>query len=107
MTNTIDTSVSTSGDAFQAMLLDSERVFQIFVAGGDVPTVHTLLPETTLIMVAVSADVSSVGIFRGEEFDGSKTFPFTPSYFPLNVPGGARILHIVAPTDTVVVIQEN
>ncbi|TBY57983.1 hypothetical protein E0H39_29650 [Rhizobium leguminosarum bv. viciae] len=108
MAHTIPTAVSSLGDAFEAMLLDSERVTQIEIA-ADATVTHELREDTTLVEIFVPADASasSVAVFRGDVFNPAKAWPLVPGYIPRNVPGGSRTLIFTAAADAIVTIQEN
>ena len=106
MANTIDSAVSTTGDAFQAVLLDSSRVTSIDVS-ADATVTHELREETTLLFIAVGLDAVGASVFRGDAFDASKAWPLSPGYHPFGVPGGSRSLHFSASADTVITVLEN
>lgn len=108
MTNTIDTAVSTVGDAFQALTLDSARVSTHSVASLSSDTLHDLGEDTTLIMISVGTEGAGVLVYRGDGFTTSKAWHLRPGDHPFNVPGGSRTLRFRAVDElTTVKILEN
>ncbi|RVG70904.1 hypothetical protein [Sinorhizobium meliloti] len=107
-TNAIETSITTLGDSIQALLLDSERVFTKSVASTSTDTVHELDQDTTLIMLSVGTEGSGVLVFRGDVYNGAKSWHLRPGDHPYNVPKGPRTLRFRAVDEaTTVKILEN
>jgi len=111
MANTIPTAVSALGDAFEAMLLDTERVTKVSVTSTTQDVVHELRGDTTLVVLNVGNSSAGVLVCRLEgAFDGARDWLLQPGQHPLNVPGGIRKLRFRAladETETTVRIQEN
>ncbi|MGN8152529.1 hypothetical protein ACTJK5_09670 [Agrobacterium sp. 22094] len=111
MAHTIPTAVSALGDAFQAMLLDSERVTKISVTSTTEDVVHELKVGTTLVVLNVDSGSAGVLVCRLDDaFDDERAWLLQPGQHPLNVPGGIRTLRFRAladETESTVRIQEN
>lgn len=108
MANTIPTAVSSLGDSFECIVLDSERVSTLSVASTSADTVHELGETTTLIMVSVGTEGGGVYIVRADAFDSAKSWHLRPGDHPFNVAGGSRTLRFRAVDEpTAVKILEN
>ena len=108
MANTIPTAVSSLGDSFECMSLDSARVSTHSVTSTSADTVHELGETTTLIMVSVGTEGSGVLVYRGDIFSGAKSWHLRPGDHPFNVAGGSRTLRFRAvDAATTVKILEN
>lgn len=111
MANTIPTAVSALGDAFEAMLLDSERVTKVSVTSTTTDAVHELRDDTTLVVLNVDSSAAGVLVCRLDDpFDDTRDWLLQPGQHPLGVPGGIRTLRFRAladETEAVVRIQEN
>ncbi|OHV83654.1 hypothetical protein [Rhizobium sp. LCM 4573] len=108
MANTIPTAVSSLGDSFECIVLDSARVSTLSVASTSADTVHELGETTTLMMVSVGTEGSGVLVYRGDVFNGAKSWHLRPGDHPFNVAGGSRTLRFRAvDTATTTKILEN
>jgi len=108
MANTIPTAVSSLGDSFECIVLDSDRVSTLSVGSTSTETVHELAQATTLIMVSVGTEGSGVYVYRGDVFTAPKSWHLRPGDHPFNVAGGERTLRFRAADEaTVVKILEN
>ncbi len=108
MANTIPTAVSSLGDAFEAMLLDSDRVSKLSVASSSADSVIELSDTTTLIMIYAAATVE---VLRGDLWSDAHSWPLITGYHPWNVPAGERTIRFRLPAGVsapaVVKILEN
>lgn len=108
MANTIPTAVSSLGDSFECIVLDSDRVSTLSVNSPAADTVHDLGQTTTLIMVSVGAEGSGVLIYRGDVYSAPKAWHLRPGDHPFNAAGGERTLRFRAIDEaTAVKILEN
>ena len=108
MANTIDTAVSSLGDSFECIVLASENVSTLSVGSSSADTVHELGGTTTLIMVSVGTEGSGVLVYRGDVFNGAKSWHLRPGDHPFNVAKGERTLRFRAVDEaTAVKILEN
>lgn len=108
MANTIPTAVSSLGDSFECIVLDSARVSTLSVASTSADTVHELGETTTLIMVSVGTEGSGVYVYRGDVYAAPKAWHLRPGDHPFNVAGGSRTLRFRAVDEpTAVKILEN
>lgn len=95
MANTIPTAVSSLGDSFECIVLDSARVSTISVASPSADTVHELGETTTLGMIFAA---STVEVVRGSAWNAQKSWVLVAGYHPFNLAGGERILRFRLPT---------
>ena len=108
MANTIDTAVSSLGDSFECIVLDSDRVSTLLVASTSVDTMHPLGGTTTLIMLSIGAEGSGVYVYRGDVYASAKAWHLRPGDHPFNVAGGERTLRFRAVNEaTTAKILEN
>lgn len=108
MANTIPTAVSSLGDSFECIVLDSARVSTLSAASTSADTVHELGETTTLIMVSVGTEGNGVYVYRGDVFAAAKSWHLRPGDHPFNVAGGSRTLRFRALDEvTTVKILEN
>ncbi|WP_107675023.1 hypothetical protein [Agrobacterium sp. LAD9] len=105
MANTIPTAVSSLGDSFECIVLDSARVSTLSVASTSADTVHELGETTTLGMIYAA---SSVEVVRADAWDAARSWTLLAGYHPFNLAGGERTLRFRAvDTATAVKILEN
>ncbi|CUW87482.1 hypothetical protein [Agrobacterium genomosp. 2] len=113
MANTIDTAVSSLGDAFECAVLDSNAVSVGALNPADLEAwAHRLGNRTTLVTLYVSATVEVVRAATADGWTDNASWPLLgPGYHPFNVPGGNRYLLFKLPSGAaapaVVKILEN
>lgn len=94
MANTIPTAVSSLGDSFECIVLDSARVSTLSVNSTSADTVHELGETTTLGMIYAAATVEVV---RSAAWNPAKSWTLLPGYHPFNLAGGERTLRFRLP----------
>lgn len=108
MANTIPTAVSSLGDSFECIVLDSDKVSTLSVSSTSADTVHELGETTTLGMIYAA---STVEVVRGDAWDSAKSWVLLAGYHPFNLASGERNLRFRLPAGVsaaaVVKIVEN
>lgn len=112
MANTIDTAVSSLGDAFECAVLSDAVTGSTLEPASEDAWSHRLGSRTTFITIYVSATVEVVRAAAADGWTDNASWPLLgPGYHPFNVPSGHRYLLFKLPAGAsapaVVKILEN